>query len=147
MSNADDFPNFSGFVQGVRHSVRGSQQEKLLLKNRIAQLHKKPGRAKFLFLPFSAGRRNIRSARGEETLYWALIGVSTGQREIIAYKSLDNKKEPNRNDIRFRLFLLYEVLCNDFRPLTPPRRPCYHSPNEKSKKLKPGDCTGKNFIV
>ena len=36
--------------------------------------------------------------------------------------------------IRFRLYLfLYEVLCNDFPTVDTPRRPCYHSPNEKSK--------------
>ena len=36
---------FCRFVQGVWHSVRGSQREKLLPKNRIAPLHEKPSRS------------------------------------------------------------------------------------------------------
>ena len=36
---------FCRFVQGVWHSARGSQREKLLPKNRIALKYEKPGRS------------------------------------------------------------------------------------------------------
>ena len=36
----------------------------------------------------------------------------------------------------FDSIFLYEVLCNDFPTVDTPRRPCYHSPNEKSKNTR-----------
>lgn len=68
-----------------------------------------------------------------------VLGASTGQREIVAYKSLKNKKrlETGMPDLDSFSFL-YEVLCNDFPTVDTPRRPCYHSPNEKSKNTRGG---------
>ena len=63
-----------------------------------------------------------------------MLGVSTAQREIVACKSPENKKRAETEIPDFDSFsFLYEVLCNDFPTVDTPRRPCYHSPNEKSK--------------
>ena len=64
------------------------------------------------------------------------LGRQRAKGKSLRASRLKTKKSRNRNT-RFRLYLfLYEVLCNDFPTVDTPRRPCYHSPNEKSKNTR-----------
>lgn len=94
----------------------------------------------FLFFAFFRQGDGRTVCKRGEVISFVMLGVSTGQREIVAYKSIKNKKKvetgiPDLDSFSF----LYEVLSNDFPTVDTPRRPCYHSPNEKSKNTRGGD--------
>ena len=85
-----------------------------------------------MYLPFFGRAKNARVAREKRYIFDRERGVN-GKKEIVARESLENKKEPKRNN-RIRLFLFcMKFYATIFWPLTPRANRANLAQTEKAK--------------